>query len=79
MATVRAFHATLASGDNPTPVWLKDMLMNQFNHLSMMMWYKDGRIREYEAWSCADVDSVHNGEVKCSLKHAMLGIIPHRL
>ncbi len=22
--------------------------------------YKDGRLREYEAWSCDDVDSVHN-------------------
>ena len=26
----------------------------------MLMWYKDGRLREYEAWSCDDVDSVHN-------------------
>ena len=24
------------------------------------MWYRDGRLREYEAWSCDDVDSVHN-------------------
>jgi hypothetical protein len=26
----------------------------------MFMWYADGRMREYEAWSCDDVDSVHN-------------------
>jgi len=26
----------------------------------MLMWFKDGRLREYEAWSCMDVDSVHN-------------------
>jgi hypothetical protein len=26
----------------------------------MFMWLADGRMREYEAWSCDDVDSVHN-------------------
>ena len=50
----------VAHPDNPTPVWLKDMLVNQFSHFHMIMRYKDGRIREYEAWSCDDVDSVHN-------------------
>ena len=50
----------MAHPDNPTPVWLKDMLVNQFSHFHMIMRFKDGRIREYEAWSCDDVDSVHN-------------------
>jgi non-lysosomal glucosylceramidase len=26
----------------------------------MLMWFADGRLREYEAFSCDDVDSVHN-------------------
>ena len=51
-----AHHQVVAHIDNPTPVWLKDMLLNQFSHYHMFMWYKDGRMREYEAWSCDDVD-----------------------
>jgi hypothetical protein len=57
---INAHHQVVAHVDNPTPVWLKDMLLNQFSHYHMFMWYKDGRMREYEAWSCDDVDSVHN-------------------
>ena len=60
MADINAHHAAVAHPLNPTPVWLKDMLVNQFAHFHMLMWYKDGRMREYEAWSCDDVDSVHN-------------------
>ena len=26
----------------------------------MLMWFADGRMREFEAFSCDDVDSVHN-------------------
>ena len=36
------------------------MLLNQWSHYHMLMWLKDGRMREYEAWSCDDMDSVHN-------------------
>jgi non-lysosomal glucosylceramidase len=53
---INAHHQVVAHVDNPTPVWLKDMLLNQFSHYHMFMWYKDGRMREYEAWSCDDVD-----------------------
>ena len=49
-----AHHAVIAHPLNPTPVWIKDMLVNQFSHFHMMMWYKDNRMREYEAWSCDD-------------------------
>ena len=58
--TLCIHHQVVAHVGNPAPVWLKDMLLNQFSHYHMMMWYKDGRMREYEAWSCDDVDSVHN-------------------
>eukprot|EP00912_Choanoflagellata_sp_UC4_P002296 UC4_evm1s1444 len=57
---INSHHFAIAHPLNPTPIWLKDMLVNQWSHLHMLMWYKDGRLREYEAWSCDDVDSVHN-------------------
>ena len=57
---ITTHHRVVASPANPTPVWLKDMLVNQWSHFHMLMWYRDGRLREYEAWSCDDVDSVHN-------------------
>ena len=57
---IHAHHSAVAHADNPAPVWLKDQLLNQWSHLSMLMWLSDGRMREYESWSCDDVDSVHN-------------------
>ena len=57
---INAHHAAIAHADNPTPVWLKDMLLNQWSHMHMLLWLRDGRMREFEAWSCDDVDSVHN-------------------
>ena len=57
---INSHHYAIASPENPSPVWLKDQLLNQWSHFHMLMWYKDGRLREYEAWSCDDVDSVHN-------------------
>ena len=57
---INKFHKTIAAKESPFPEWLKDMLLNQFSHAHMMMWYRDGRIRFYEAYSCDDVDSVHN-------------------
>ena len=60
VADVNAHHAAIAHERNPTPVWLKDMLLNQWSHYHMLLWLRDGRMREYEAWSCDDMDSVHN-------------------
>ena len=48
---INAHHESIASPLNPPPVWLKDMLVNQWSHFHMLMWYKDGRLREYEASS----------------------------
>eukprot|EP00656_Telonema_subtile_P019767 TRINITY_DN20977_c0_g1_i1.p1 TRINITY_DN20977_c0_g1~~TRINITY_DN20977_c0_g1_i1.p1 ORF type:complete len:1000 (+),score=124.94 TRINITY_DN20977_c0_g1_i1:180-3179(+) len=60
LSDINTHHSIVAHRSNPAEVWLKDMLLNQWSHLHMLMWYKDGRLREYEAWSCDDVDSVHN-------------------
>jgi non-lysosomal glucosylceramidase len=57
---INTHHHVIAHPNNPTPDWMKDMLVNQFSHFHMFMWFADGRMREYEAWSCDDVDSVHN-------------------
>ena len=55
---INKHHAVVASVDNPQPDWLKDMIVNQWSHMHMMMWYRDNRVRFYEAYSCDDVDSV---------------------
>ena len=47
VADINAHHYSVASPDNPTPLWLKDQLLNQWSHFHMLMWYKDGRLREY--------------------------------
>ena len=60
VAAINAHHNVVAGRSNPLPEWLKDMLLNQFSHAHMLMWLSDGRMREYEAYSCDDVDSVHN-------------------
>ena len=49
---INAHHRSVAALDNPTPIWLKDMLLNQFSHAHMLLWFGDGRLREYEAFSC---------------------------
>ena len=57
---INAHHEVVASPRNPAPAWLKDMPLIQFSHAHMLMWFGDGRMREYEAFSCDDVDSVPN-------------------
>ena len=52
--------ASPAAPPNPLPDWLKDVLLNQFSHFRHLHWTVDGRLREYEAPDCPDVDSVHN-------------------
>jgi non-lysosomal glucosylceramidase len=45
---------------SPLPDWLRDNLVNQFSHFRSLHFLADGRLREYEANDCPDVDSVHN-------------------
>jgi len=42
------------------PEWLADAAINQMSHFRGMIWTRDGRMREFEAFDCPDVDSVHN-------------------
>jgi len=36
------------------------MFINQMSHFRGMIWSRDGRMREFEALDCMDVDSIHN-------------------
>ena len=42
------------------PQWLSDAAINEASHIRGMMYLRDGRMREYEANDCPDVDSEHN-------------------
>ena len=42
------------------PTYLTDSLINSFSHVRSAFWIADGRWRQWEAYDCVDVDSVHN-------------------
>ena len=42
------------------PDYLIDSLVNTFSHLRSAMWAADGTWRQWEAYDCVDVDSIHN-------------------
>lgn len=51
-------HAVLF--DSTLPEWLVDSLINSLSHVRSGWWTKDGRWRQWEAYDCVNVDSVHN-------------------
>eukprot|EP01045_Picozoa_sp_COSAG04_P005190 COSAG04_NODE_236_length_19126_cov_8.932885_8_plen_354_part_00 len=80
--TVRGWHAAFFNpAPEPTvPQWLQDVLVNSMSQWRSAFMTADGRWRQWEAYDCVDVDSVHNG--KCS--SSRLRLIPsekplHRL
>ena len=50
--------ALIASPSMPT--WLGDSLLNSLHHFRSAMWLGDSRWRQWESFSCVNVDSVHN-------------------
>ena len=42
------------------PDYLIDNLVNSFSHLRSAMWAANGTWRQWEAYDCIDVDSIHN-------------------
>ncbi|KAL1521790.1 hypothetical protein AB1Y20_021443 [Prymnesium parvum] len=56
----QGFSETLVGADTSVPVWLGDTLLNSLHHTRSAMWLKDGRWRQWESFSCVNVDSVHN-------------------
>jgi non-lysosomal glucosylceramidase len=50
--------ASPASGG--LPEWLADILVNMLSHVRSAWWEEDGKWRQWEAYDCVNVDSVHN-------------------
>uniref|UniRef100_A0A1X7UVT0 Uncharacterized protein n=1 Tax=Amphimedon queenslandica TaxID=400682 RepID=A0A1X7UVT0_AMPQE len=42
------------------PITLQDMLINSLSHVRSAFWLNDGRWRQWEAYDCVNIDSVHN-------------------
>ena len=42
------------------PVSLQDVLVNELSFWRSGMFFHDGRWRQFEAFDCTDIDSVHN-------------------
>jgi len=49
-----------ATDESSLPAWLGDALLNSLHHTRSAMWLADGRWRQWESFSCVNVDSVHN-------------------
>ncbi len=45
---------------NSLPQWMQDMAINEMSHFRGLIWTQNGRLREFEANDCPDVDSQHN-------------------
>lgn len=42
------------------PEWLQDSLVNSLSHIRSAWWTAKGEWRQWEAYDCVNVDSVHN-------------------
>jgi uncharacterized protein (DUF608 family) len=42
------------------PLWLSDTLINMLSHIRSAWWEENGNWRQWEAYDCVNVDSVHN-------------------
>lgn len=60
ISDINDHHSVWASPNRSEPDWLADVAINSFSHMRNAMFFKDGRWRQYEAFDCDDVDSVHN-------------------
>ena len=54
------FASALISPSSSLPTWLGDSLLNTLHHARSTFWLEDGRFRQWESFSCVNVDSVHN-------------------
>jgi non-lysosomal glucosylceramidase len=61
---INALHNVFApstfGSNSGLPEWVSDFAINQMSHFRGMIFTRDGRMREYEANDCPDVDSIHN-------------------
>ena len=57
--TYRGWHAAFFESSS-LPAWLQDVLVNSMSNWRSAFMTADGRWRQWEAYDCVDVDSVHN-------------------
>ena len=75
-----AFASSLIGTSSSLPVWLGDSLLNSLHHARSTFWLPDGRFRQWESFSCVNVDSVHNdGERHLPYLLLWPGILPSKL
>jgi non-lysosomal glucosylceramidase len=58
VADLNAHHAVFL--DSSLPAFVADNAVNHMSHFRGFIWTADGRMREFEANDCPDVDSIHN-------------------
>ena len=46
--------------ESSLPPWMQDTLINSLHHIRSAWWQRDGSWRQWEAYDCVNVDSVHN-------------------
>eukprot|EP00759_Apiculatamorpha_spiralis_P003226 PhF_6_TR11553/c0_g1_i1/m.18566 len=46
--------------ESSLPDWMSDSLLASLHHIRSAAWFADGRWRQWEAYDCVNVDSVHN-------------------
>lgn len=59
VSTYRNWHAAFFEASS-LPVWLQDVIVNSMSQWRSAFMTADGRWRQWEAYDCVDVDSVHN-------------------
>ena len=55
VGALNAHHAVFAASS--LPEWIADNAINHMSHMRGFIWTRDGRMREFEAMDCPDVDS----------------------
>lgn len=58
ISDIMALHTPFFSSSMPD--WMSDFFINSLSHTRSAMWFADGRWRQWEAYDCVNVDSVHN-------------------
>lgn len=53
-------HRVFIGPSSSLPDWLTDMMVNQMSHFRGMIASSSGKFREFEAFDCMDLDSIHN-------------------
>ena len=60
VAELAAYQDSFLGADSSMPVWLADTLVNSLHHTRSAFRLGDGRWRQWEAYDCVNIDSVHN-------------------